>query len=113
MSLNGSESGGGHSPLGSSSLPDPQPERNTSAGKKERTTVNPLIQFKQRILPLLIVSVLGCFGLSPTAQAQLSPAPDGGYAGINTAEGENTLVILTTGNFNTAIGALALFVTTT
>jgi len=39
---------------------------------------------------------LACFALSPGAQA-VSPAPDGGYPGGNTAEGENALFSLTTG----------------
>jgi len=43
----------------------------------------------------------------PTAQA-VSPPPDGGYAGNNTAEGTNALFKLTTGTSNTATGAFAL-----
>jgi uncharacterized coiled-coil protein SlyX len=46
---------------------------------------------------------LACFGVSPLAQA-VSPAPDGGYPGGNTAEGQNALFSLTTGGGNTAIG---------
>jgi hypothetical protein len=53
------------------------------------------------------------FALSPTARAQLSPAPDGGYAGHNTAEGTDPLFMLTTGIDNTAIGTAALFNNTT
>ena len=36
------------------------------------------------------------------------PAPDGGYAGGNTAEGQNALLSLTTGGYNTAVGFLSL-----
>jgi hypothetical protein len=36
------------------------------------------------------------------------PAPDGGYPGGNTAEGQNALLSLTTGGFNTAVGFLSL-----
>ena len=36
------------------------------------------------------------------------PAPDGGYPGGNTAEGENALLSLTSGNYNTAVGYLSL-----
>jgi hypothetical protein len=34
----------------------------------------------------------------------VSPPPDGGYPGDNTAEGQNALLRLTTGGFNTAVG---------
>jgi hypothetical protein len=76
----------------------------------------------------LIGLLLACIALPERAQA-VNPAPDGGYAGGNTAEGHNALFSLTagvyntavgwfslesnaTGNFNTAIGAGALFATT-
>ena len=61
----------------------------------------------------LIPLVLAAFALSPTAQAQLSPPPDGGYAGNNTAEGTDALFSLTTGTDNTAIGFNALYSNTT
>jgi len=61
----------------------------------------------------LIPLVLAAFALWPTAQAQLSPPPDGGYAGDNTAEGTDALFSLTTGTENTAIGFDALFSNTT
>jgi Chaperone of endosialidase len=61
----------------------------------------------------LIPLVLAAFALSPTAQAQLSPPPDGGYAGDNTAEGTDALFSLTTGTDNTAIGFDALYSNTT
>jgi hypothetical protein len=41
------------------------------------------------------------------AQA-VSPAPDGGYAGGNTAEGQNALLSLSSGTYNTAVGFLSL-----
>src|SRR6266513_2531573 len=61
----------------------------------------------------LIPLVLAAFLLSPMAQAQLSPPPDGGYAGDNTAEGTDALFSLTTGTENTAIGFAALNSNTT
>jgi uncharacterized coiled-coil protein SlyX len=63
----------------------------------------------------LIPLVLACFGLwlLPTMQA-VSPTPDGGYSGANTAEGgSGALFNLTTGTNNTAIGSQALFSLTT
>jgi hypothetical protein len=57
---------------------------------------------------LLIPPVLACFALSPKAQA-VSPAPDGGYPGFNTAEGANALKNLTTGVGNTAVGWFSLW----
>jgi hypothetical protein len=61
----------------------------------------------------LIPLALAWFALAPTAQAQLSPAPDGGYPNDNTAEGTDALFSLTTGSDNTAIGFDALFGNTT
>ena len=61
----------------------------------------------------LTTLALAWFALSPTAQAQLSPAPDGGYPNDNTAEGTDALFSLTTGPDNTAIGFDALFSNTT
>src|SRR6266487_1999541 len=61
---------------------------------------------------LLIPLVLVCFGLSPAARAVV-PAPDGGYPGFNTAEGQNPLLNLAGGVWNTALGAQALHQDTT
>jgi hypothetical protein len=68
--------------------------------------MNPLIQLKTTP-PLLIALVLLGFALLPDAHAVLPP-PDGGYPGGNTAEGQNALFSLTTGQFNTAVGFLSL-----
>ena len=67
-----------------------------------------------RLALLLIPLVFACFALSPMAQA-VSPPPDGGYPGQNTAEGHNALFNLspTDGGFNTAIGWVSLFSNTT
>jgi hypothetical protein len=75
--------------------------------------MNPLIELKTTP-PLLITLALLCFGLSPRAQALLPPpAPDGGYPGANTAEGDYALFNLTRGTRNTAIGFQALNTNTT
>ena len=76
--------------------------------------MNPLIRLKTITLPLFITLALLCFGLSPRAQALLPPpAPDGGYPGGNTAEGDYALFNLTRGTRNTAIGFQALNTNTT
>jgi trimeric autotransporter adhesin len=55
----------------------------------------------------IVLSVLITFTVCPMAHA-VSPAPDGGYPGGNTAEGQNALSSLTTGTYNTAVGLLSL-----
>jgi hypothetical protein len=61
---------------------------------------------------VLIALALACFTLSQMAQA-VTPAPDGGYTGANTAEGTNALFSLTSGVWNTALGYQALYHVTT
>src|SRR5438477_9362268 len=61
------------------------------------------------IYPAFALFAFACFALSSTAQAQLSPPPDGGYPDQNTAEGDNALFSLTVGGDNTAIGTNALY----
>jgi len=56
--------------------------------------------------------LLTCFALIQRAEA-VNPPPDGGYPGGNTAEGQNTLLGLTTGTYNTGVGFSSLSVTTT
>ena len=43
----------------------------------------------------------------------VSPPPDGGYPGANTAEGQAALLSLTTGTYNTAVGIYSLLSDTT
>ena len=51
-----------------------------------------------------------CVALLPAPNAfGVVPAPDGGYPGFNTAEGQNALLHLTTGTANTAVGWYSLF----
>ena len=70
--------------------------------------MNPLIQLKKTTPLFRVAFVLGCFALSPTAQA-VSPTPDGGYPNENTAEGTDTLFSLTSGGDDTAVGFNALY----
>ena len=72
--------------------------------------MNPLIQLK-KATPVFLVALV-CFGLLPTTQA-VSPAPDGCYPGLTTAEGCNALNFLTTGVGNTGVGWYALFANST
>ena len=76
----------------------------------ERDSISPSpLRYGLFLIPLL----LAAFALSPTAQAQLSPPPDGGYPNNNTAEGTDALFSLTTGPDNTAVGFEALYSNTT
>jgi hypothetical protein len=74
--------------------------------------MNPLITLKTMAPPHLITLALFCIGLLPRAQAVVPP-PDGGYPGGNTAEGQNSLLSLTSGTYNTAVGFFSLSVDST
>jgi uncharacterized coiled-coil protein SlyX len=67
---------------------------------------------KTGIPPVLITIALVCFALVQNTLA-VSPAPDGGYSGANTAEGTDALFSLTSGIANTAVGDNALRQNTT
>jgi hypothetical protein len=56
---------------------------------------------------ILIPVLITCLALAPKAQAVV-PAPDGGYPGGNTAEGQASLLSLTSGTYNTAVGLFSL-----
>jgi hypothetical protein len=62
---------------------------------------------KTSVPPILITFALVCFALVQNMQAVV-PAPDGGYPNLNTAEGQNALLHLTTGTANTAVGWVSL-----
>jgi uncharacterized coiled-coil protein SlyX len=64
---------------------------------------------KTKVLSFLITLLIFCLNLSQSAHA-VTPAPDGGYPGGNTAEGQNALLNLDVedGLYNTAIGYLCL-----
>jgi hypothetical protein len=61
----------------------------------------------RNIVSTTILLALCFLALCQIAQA-VSPAPDGGYPGANTAEGQSALLSLTTGTYNTAVGILSL-----
>ena len=56
---------------------------------------------------ILLTMLPVCFGLLSNAHA-VSPPPDGGYPGGNTAEGQSALFSLTSGTYNTAVGVFSL-----
>jgi len=69
--------------------------------------MNPWIQLK-KAAALFLITLLGvCLG-PPQKSEAVTPAPDGGYPGGNTAEGQAALLSRTTGAFNTAVGFLSL-----
>jgi trimeric autotransporter adhesin len=75
---------------------------------KKHLKNNPLKPTNRKSSFLLIPLVFLYFTLSPLAQAVV-PAPDGGYPGGNTAEGQNALFSLTNGTYNTAVGVFSLW----
>ena len=87
-------------------------ENNPASTKEQNMTtlrsIKSIGRSPSRLALLLISLVFACFTLPERAHA-VSPAPDGGYAGGNTAEGQNALHSLTSGGYNTAIGFLSLY----
>ena len=55
-----------------------------------------------------LLLALASLGLSSPRAFGVIPAPDGGYPGGNTAEGQNALLSLTTGTYNTGIGVFSV-----
>ena len=67
-----------------------------------------IFRIKIRIPSFCAVTfVLVTFTLQAIAEAVIPP-PDGAYPGGNTAEGQNALLSLTTGTYNTAVGSFSL-----
>ncbi len=60
------------------------------------------MQNRNKIITTIVLT-LGFFALPQRTQA-VSPAPDGGYPGQNTAEGQSALLHLAGGTYNTALG---------
>ena len=75
-------------------------------------TTTPFKNSINRCSLFLVPLVLTCCALFQSAKA-ISPPPDGGYPGGNTAEGQNALLSLTTGTYNTAVGLFSLRSNTT
>ena len=73
---------------------------------------NPFQNSVNRSSSPVVLILLTCFALFQRAEA-VNPPPDGGYPGGNTAEGQNALLGLTTGTYNTGVGFSSLSVTTT
>jgi Chaperone of endosialidase len=63
--------------------------------------------FTSQLRLSLIALTFAAFAFVQSGEA-VNPPPDGGYAGANTAEGQNALLNLTTGTANTAVGFLSL-----
>jgi hypothetical protein len=57
---------------------------------------------------IFVLLAVPCLAVLPKSLAVV-PAPDGGYPGFNTAEGQNALFSLTAGAGNTAVGWYSLF----
>jgi len=69
--------------------------------------MKPLIQLRKATEVFVVALGLTYFGLSPVVHA-VNPPPDGGYPGGNTAEGQNALLNLGSGTYNTAVGYFSL-----
>src|SRR5947208_11285617 len=88
--------------------PGPATPSSYSGERKERvmTLKNHLKRAMQSLSSVAFVLV--CFVIASPVRA-VAPAPDGGYPGFNTAEGQNALFNFTTGVGNTAVGWFSLW----
>ena len=62
---------------------------------------------RNNLITTMMLLALSVLALSPRARA-VSPPPDGGYPGQNTAGGESALLHLAGGTYNTALGWASL-----
>jgi uncharacterized coiled-coil protein SlyX len=98
-----------------SALPSREKQRKRKTYKPEITAMKTIISSHHSLLTIfssqsrlsLIALTLAAFAFVQSGEA-VNPPPDGGYAGANTAEGQNALLNLTTGTANTAVGFLSL-----
>ena len=81
-----------------------------ACGELNRQAAGILLKLREMksIPPVLITFALSCFVLVQNAQA-VSPPPEGGYPGANTAEGQNVLLGLTTGTCDLTTGMYAYY----
>jgi hypothetical protein len=76
--------------------------------KQNKKHMNRMIQLKPRTLAVVLIILILCFTMSPSARA-IDPPPDGCYPTFTTAEGCNALQSLSTGAGNTGVGWYSLF----
>src|SRR5215216_6308426 len=78
------------------------------AGKMDNKAKNQLMNNRNTIFTAILFTLaLVCAAAAPKAFGVV-PAPDGGYPGGNTAEGQAALLSLTSGTYNTAVGVFSL-----
>jgi hypothetical protein len=87
-------------------------QRALTTGGNSRFDLDKRARFVPNFMPMktiiqLFLAFLCLSAIGFKAKA-VSPPPDGGYPGGNTAEGQAALLSLTTGGFNTAVGFLSL-----
>ena len=70
--------------------------------------MNPPTNISIPLFPIALILALASFFVVSLISLAVSPPPDGGYPGDNTAEGQNALLSLTSGLYNTAVGFSSL-----
>ena len=64
---------------------------------------NQIVKTRHSMITTILLA-LSFLAFGPIVQA-VTPPPDGGYPGANTAEGDSALLSLASGAFNTAVSA--------